>query len=139
GNWLWCVVLAAVAVTLPVLAVRDALDHAELLRHHGVRVTADVVDNHGKSCDVTFIDRSHGTPKLETERLEAYFHVGRKLNVVYDPRHPSTIDLASSIGVVREYLYRAPLIAIALIAAFGAVVVFRRTSPGREESDVRER
>lgn len=131
GGWSWCVVLVAVAAALPTLAVRDAVEHAELLRHHGVRVTADVVDTQGKACDVVFVDRSHGTPKVERERLDAYFHVGRKLNVVYDPRNPATIALASDIGVVREYLYRAPLIAIGLAAACGAFVVFRRTSPRR--------
>jgi hypothetical protein len=97
-------------------------------RGQAVGVTGRTTDTQGKSCDAVFVDRSHGTPKVETERLDAYFHVGRKLNVVYDPQHPSTIAVASSVGVVREYLYRAPLIAIALAAACGAFAVFRRTS-----------
>lgn len=65
GSWMWCIVLAAVAAALPTLAVRDALEHAELLRHHGVRVTAEVIDTHVKSCDVVFVDRSDGTPRVE--------------------------------------------------------------------------
>jgi hypothetical protein len=135
GAWLGCALLVGVAVALPTLAIRDAQQNAEVLRQRGVRVTADVLESHGKTCEVLFIDRSSGTPRMEIETLYGgYAPVGRKLDVVYDPRHPATIAYANSIGVVREYLYRAPLVAIALAAAVGAIVVFRRTRPARRQA-----
>ncbi|WP_433179734.1 hypothetical protein [Actinoallomurus sp. CA-150999] len=127
ANWLWCLVFAAIAVTLPTLAIRDALRHAELLRHHGVRVTADVLGSTGNSCDITFVDRSNGTPEVEKFSGCKYARIGEKLAVVYDPRHPSTIAYANSIGVMREYAIRAPLMLVSLVAAVGAVAIFRRT------------
>ncbi|MEV0406456.1 hypothetical protein [Actinoallomurus sp. NPDC050550] len=131
ANWLWCLLFAAIAVTLPTLAIRDALRHAELLRHHGVRVTADVLGSTGNSCDIAFVDRGNGTTKNEVEKFYGckYARTGEKLAVVYDPRHPSTIAYANSVGVMREYAIRAPLMLVSLAAALGAVVIFRRTRP----------
>lgn len=135
GQWMLCIFLAVVAVMLPTLAIRDALGHAELLRHRGITVMADVVATRAKSCEVIFVDRSHGTAQVQQERLYAYFHVGRKIEVVYDPQNPSTIATADSIGVVREYLYRAPLMLIALAAGCGAVAVFLRSRPKRRPKE----
>ncbi|WP_433463509.1 hypothetical protein [Spirillospora sp. CA-128828] len=132
ANWVWCLLFAAIAVTLPTFAIRDAQRHAELLRHHGVRVTADVLGSTGNSCDITFVDRSHGTPKIEVEKFYGckYARTGEKLAVVYDPRHPSTIAYADSIGVIREYAVRAPLMLISLASGLGALIIFLRTRPG---------
>ena len=131
GGWTWCLLLAAVAVALPTLAVNDAIKGPEMLRHRGVKATASVIDSGSKTCEVMFVVRSDGPPRLETERLDAYFHVGEKIPVVYDPRHPSTVRVADSIGAVREYVTHVPIVALGLAAAFGAIAVFRRTSPKR--------
>lgn len=114
AAWLSCLVLVAVAVTLPALAVRDARGHAELLRHRGVRVTADVVGSDANACEVAFVDRGRGGPRQVDEKMYGCHsgRVGEKPAVVYDPRHPAMIDYASRIGVTREYALRAPLIVV---------------------------